>query len=242
MENKIYEMYDNFDEQFWYIQIRRDLLDKSIKNLNSKKLTIADIGCGVGRHYNTLSKYGEVLCIDNNKNAVSACKKRGIKDVILADALNTKIKSESVDVACALDIIEHIENDLDFLNELYRILKPGGKLILTFPAFDFLWSVDDDMAHHKRRYTKKSFKILVNKTEFKINKLSYRYFFIAVPTIAMFFLQKIKKKKVNSLSMSPNFLNKFLIKIGNLENSLITKGITLPFGVSMFAILEKSKN
>jgi len=242
MEHQIYELHDGFTEDFWYVIVRKDLLDKSIRKLKSKKLKLADIGCGVGRHYSTLSKYGRVFCIDNSKEAIAACKKRGIKDAILGDAINTKLDSESIDVVCALDIIEHLDDDLGFLKEVYRILKPGGKLILTFPAFNFLWCVDDEIAHHKRRYTTQSFKKLVKNTKFKFDKLSYRYFFIFLPSVFMFFFQKLKKDKVGSLSMSPKFLNKFLVKIGVFENSLTTKGVSLPFGVSIFASLEKPKN
>jgi len=239
METKVYNMHDEFDEDFWYVKVRNDLIEKTIPYYATDNLNIVDMGCGTGRQFDLLAIYGDVYCVDNNKKAIEACKKRGAEKLIFADVSDTKIKSKSIDYVVALDLIEHLDDDKGFLDEAYRILKPGGKLILTFPAFKSLWSVDDDMAHHKRRYTKKSFRNLVKSTDFKIKKLSYRYFFISIPSMFLFLLQKIKRKKVNSLNMSPRFLNRFLTAIGNFENSLITKNIGMPFGISIFSVLKK---
>jgi len=240
MEKKVYEMHDKFEEAFWYIEVRKDLINELLNSLDlEKNSTLADFGCGPGRHYEVLSKYGNVLCVDNNKEALEACKKRGIKETLLADVTKTGIKSESLDVICAMDLMEHLEDDLKFLKDARRILKKDGIMILTTPAFEFLWSIDDELAHHKRRYTKNMLEKLAKKAGFKVELISYRYFYIFLPSLLIFQLQKLKSKKKNSLKMTPPFANKLLVKIMRHENKKIAGGKGYPFGVGLIALLRK---
>lgn len=240
MEKKVYDMHDDFEESFWYVEVRNDLLDGLMEKLNlGENARIADLGCGTGRHYKTLSKHGRVTCIDNSKQAIDACKRRGAKDARVADVMKTGVKADSLDAACAMDLIEHLDDDKGFLEEMQRVLKTGGALVLTTPAFDFLWSVDDEMAHHKRRYTRKRLEKLAEDTGFKVNYISYRYFYIFLPSLIIFKLQKMKKRQTNSLEMTPGKMNNLLTRVMRRENRQIAKGRKYPFGVGIIAILKK---
>ena len=248
MEKSNFDLYSEFGHNFWYIKARQDLLSKLIKKTsikNNKNAVILDAGCGAGFNYPALNKFGDVYNLDLSNDALKICKKRKLKHIYKSDICHTSFKDKKFDLICSIELLEHIPKEEAFTNEIYRILKKDGYLILTVPAYNFLWGVDDELAHHQRRYTIKRLKKVFEKNKkFKIKFISYRYFFLFFPTVPLFIIQKIKnmlyKKKSNSLSFTPSFMNKILIKIMKLENTLLSSGIKFPFGVGIVCIIKKT--
>ncbi|MCA9497452.1 MAG: class I SAM-dependent methyltransferase [Nanoarchaeota archaeon] len=246
MEKINYQTYDSFEGDFWYILSRQDLLEKIFSKFlkrGKKKLKILDLGAGTGFNYDAASKFGEVHCLDFEKAAIKSCKKKGIKHTYLGDAHNLDMfKDSTFDVVMAIELIEHLDDDSKALSEVKRVLKKGGYFIGTTPAHKHLWSVDDDLAHHKRRYSKKNLKSKLSKF-FKIEFLSYRYFFFYLPSLVLFNIQKllkrVSKKEKNSLSFTPGLLNKVLLKIMNFENTLLSKRVKLFLGVGFVFVCKK---
>nr|MBA4405425.1 hypothetical protein [Nanoarchaeum sp.] len=240
MEEYNFEVYSKFEKDFWYIKSRQDLLERIIKKYfkNKKDLKILDAGCGTGFNFKALSKFGEVHGVDLSNTALEECKKLDYKSLELKD-INSLGYENHFDLIVAIELIEHIDNDGETINNFKKYLKEDGILIITTPAFKFLWSKDDELAMHKRRYSKKRLKKIINASGLKIKYLSYRYFLFFLPASLIFLIQKNRKKKKNSLEYTPKWTNKILLNYMKFENWIISKGAKFPIGIGFIAISQK---
>ena len=138
-----------------------------------------------------------------------------------------------------LDVIEHIENDYDFLeNTVNKLLKNDGKVIITVPAYQFLFGRHDIELKHYRRYNLKMMKELCNKTSFKIKKAHYFYASLVLPRLISKLLNK--DDRINNWKYSKNhILTKFFEGLLNLDYFICKKMNKLSFGLSLFIVLER---
>ena len=114
---------------------------------------ILDIGCGAGNMIHHLTQYGQVKGIEVDERPVKMAQARGY-DVQQADATRRiPFDDGTFDLVTALDVIEHVDDDVKLISEARRVLKPKGLLLITTPAFQWLWSHNDVLNAHKRRYT-----------------------------------------------------------------------------------------
>jgi len=244
MQKQNYEIYDTFDDGFWYVHTRRDLLNKLLKtHINKIDNEILDLGCGTGFNYKTLNKYGKVTNLDYHIEPLRTCKRKGIPNIIKGDAQNLRFTNNSFDIVTAIELLEHLDDDEKAIKEIHRVLKNHGVFIFTVPAHKQLWSSDDILAEHKRRYSKKELKYKLNKY-FKIRYISQRYFLLFIPTVMVFIFQKFKlkktKEKINSLTLTPKILNNILKNIMSIENFIISKSIRLPIGIGWVGVAMKT--
>lgn len=243
MRKYLYEdLYQLEDKHWWHISKRKIVRDLLFQNISSsKKLKILDVGCGAGRNLEELKNLGETFGIDSSKEAILFCKKRGLKSIILSKAEATKFQSSEFDIVMLLDVLEHTDDEKT-LKEVYRILKPGGILLLTVPAFPWLWSKWDEVLHHKRRYTKKSISELLKHYSFNILKISYMLSFLVVPA----FMIRLIKSRFSTNNYSSDFkinsgiINTFLLFITKVEKFFILK-LSIPFGTSLICVAKKDE-
>ena len=164
------------EDKYWWFVGRKNVI-RSLINITyrgRKDLNILDIGCGTGSILNILSEYGRVLGSDISETALSFCKKRGFTNLIKTSADDLKLESESFDLVTAFDILEHLENDKKALREFYRVCRKGGNILITVPAYRFLWSEHDRALGHKRRYVRGEIREKVRSAVFRIKKMSYK--------------------------------------------------------------------
>lgn len=246
MEKDLFDSYDEFKENFWYIYARRSLLDGLLKRyIKKKNVEVLDLGCGTGFNNPSLVKYGKVTSVDLLKGPLESCKRKGIKNLVQADATKLPFEDNTFDLVAAIELMEHIPNDNLAISEIKRVLKPNGVFIFTVPAHKSLWSSDDEMAHHERRYSKKELVRLLS----GMKKLQFgqRYSFIFLPSFIIFNIQKILNRnrkglrKTSSLDMTPGFANSILKMIMGLENYLISKGFSFPIGIGWFGVFRNKK-
>lgn len=241
MKKYLYDDLYYLEEKHWWHVSKRRIVQSLIENYNRiKKPKILDVGCGTGKNIEGLLKYGEVWGLDNSLDAIKFCRRRGLKNLKLGHAEKTDLKSESFDIITILDVLEHTD-DNKTLQEMQRILKRSGILIITVPAFTWLWSEWDKVLHHKRRYNLESLTATLNNNNFKIIKITYLYSFLVVPTLIV---RRIKEKLFNEKHYPSDFLlsnpilNKILGFLANMEFKLAQK-MFFPIGTTLLVICQK---
>ncbi len=228
------------EESYWWFVSRRKLIEEFIKILTiGKQYIVLDVGCGTGANTVMIQKYGKVIGLDISVNALEKARSRDIRDLVLGSALELPIRNESIDIIVATDVIEHLKDDTKALKEFYRVLKPNGHVIITVPAYNFLWSEHDIALGHYRRYTSNMIYRCAKNVGFKVIKLSYSFFLLFPLAVFMRILRKKVSNEPKALIPNiPYWLNVFLVKFQTLENSLL-KYINFPFGLSIFIVLKK---
>lgn len=226
------------EDSFWYRARRKliqNLLRKTLSFPKRKKLKILSIGVGTGDELKILNKFGNIYVLDINKKALDLVPNEFCYKKKLGDACELPFKKDFFDVVVAFDVLEHISNHKSAIKEIYRVLKKNGFFVFSVPAFQFLFSSHDKALDHKRRYSEKRLRLLLN--SFKERRLFYWNFFM-FPYSMLRLLKKNSKPKVESDKV-PLIIDKFCFNLLNLENFLIKKGIKFPFGVSIFGIFKK---
>lgn len=244
-----YERMYRFEDSNWWFVGRHRLIVQLLKDLKLPgNLRILDIGCGTGAMLDQLSAFGSVVGADFSEEALAFCRKRGERTemdyrLVRADARQLPFQSESFDVVTAMDIIEHIDQDKTAMAEMLRVLKPGGRLLATVPAYMALWSGHDVALHHHRRYTAAGFRDVARRAGFTVEHLSYTVAAL-LPLVALFrrieraFHDPKKPPKANVVPV-PGFVNRLLLAMMDFETQLVRR-INLPFGVTVVAVARKA--
>lgn len=244
MELRRYDILYKYEADFWWFKGRRILLKRILKSLNNhSSLKILDTGSCTGYNLHLLNKYGKAYGVDVEKKAVEYCKKRGLKRMtLLKNGMKLPFQNNSFDVITCLDVLEHIEEDEKYLHELYRVLKPKGKLIIFVPAIKLLWSQLDVKSHHQTRYTISTLKNKIRKTKFLLKEIKYFNYILFWPMLPVRLIQKLPFFKSNEfgseLIVNNKLINKLLFYIFAFD-VWSTKWFSPPVGVSIFLIAEK---
>jgi len=231
-----YEKMYKMEESYWWFAGKRYLVESFIRKYykQKNKLNILDVGCGTGIIMSTLSKYGKVYGIDASELAVKFCQKRKLKNVKKAFVQNLPFKDNQFDIVTCLDLLYHkaIKDDLKAMKEINRVIKKGGRLVLTDSAMMCLYGAHD-LAHHGiRRYSKEELKEKLLKSGFKIEKISYYNtalfpFVLIKRKIEKFLKPKKSKSDVQDINPIINWILKKLFKF----EFFFLKFIDYPFGV-----------
>jgi len=218
----------------WWFKARKNIVKNTLsKEIPKKKNKILEIGCGYGIMTELLQEYGQIDGIDSNKECYAYLHKNLNGHFINANFMTYRI-NQKYDIIALFDVLEHIENDKKAITKISNLLENRGKLILTVPAYMFLWSNHDLINDHYRRYTKTELKNLILKNKFKIKKISYFNTFL----FPIAFLDKMTcKKKTKGLNPG-EIINSVLYFIFDIESKILPH-INFPFGVSILVIAEK---
>jgi len=140
------------DRHWWYVG-RRRILEGVVDSLALPGgAEILDAGCGSGRNLEWLARFGAVTGLELSEDSLEYARRRAIGSVVAGSVEDIPLADESFDLVTSFDVIEHVD-DLRALRELHRLLRPGGRLLVSVPAYPFLWSEHDARNHHRRRYT-----------------------------------------------------------------------------------------
>ena len=235
---RIFEQEENY---WWYLGMRKIsevLLDSVTK---SSSLKILDAGCGTGGMMLFLKKFGDVSGIDISPEALKYCQKRGLKQTKKSSIEKILLNDEKFDLVTSFDVLYHqwVKNDLLVLREFYRVLKPGGYLLLRVPAYNWLRGKHDEVIKTRHRYTKNELVQKVKLSGFKILRSSYANT-ILFP-IAFFKRSSerfLPESKTSDIKPLPKIINNLLTRILYLEAIIITK-FSFPFGLSLFVLAQK---
>jgi len=226
------------EDRYWWFVGRRRLAVGLAAKYGAKGLAL-DIGCGTGAATLALSDLCEVTGADMSSEALEFARSRGCARQVLADGQALPFRSGSFDVVMGLDVYEHIPDDVRAFEETFRVLKAGGHLVMSVPAFKFLWSPHDVALMHHRRYTARELRHKLEAAGFQVQRLSYSVFFLFPFVLVSRILEKFKHGPAKaSLPPVPDALNSALIGIQSAEAAVIAN-VSLPWGSSVVAVAKK---
>jgi SAM-dependent methyltransferase len=229
------------ESHYWWFVARRGLAFRLLRGALPRVVhpRVLDLGCGTGAFAVELAAHGELIGADMSRLALDFARSRGSFGLVQADGSALPFRSESFDAAIGLDVFEHIERDEAALAECARILRPGGVLILTVPAFRALWGPHDVALHHFRRYRRAEVKVRLKSAGLCPVRLSYSVFFLFPLVLLIRLFEKRRKGPAEaSLPSVPKWLNSLLIRLGAFEAALV-KIAPLPWGSSVVAVARK---
>lgn len=242
MKTFLYKDLFNQEEKHWWHKAKRKSIEALFKKHIplSKSPIILDVGCGTGKNADYFSKFGNVFGLDASQKAIKFCKKRGLKNILLGSAEKMPFKKNQFDVLLMLDVLEHID-DKKSLDESFRVLKKTGLIIITVPAYKWLWSKWDEILHHKRRYNHSELESVLSKSGFKMIKSSYLYSFLLIPVVVARTIKSATSKDNYSSDFSINsvFIDKLFSLLADVERFLMLYTY-VPFGLSIVAIAKKN--
>jgi len=239
-----YEILFRIEENHWWHSARRAIVLDWVRQRYPARddLDILDAGCGTGLLLQQLQPLGRVEGVDISEEALEFCRKRGLANVRLADVLELPFGAESFDVVTALDVLEHLDDDVAALREFGRVLKPGGRVFMFVPAHRWLWSLQDEVSHHRRRYTARKLRETVEGSGLHIERQSYVSTFL-MPVIVLgrqWLKVWLRFREANTENdLHPAWSNGALKKVFLAEIPVLRR-TNMPFGASLLCVARKA--
>lgn len=247
MQRAAYEATSSFEATHWWFLSRRDLFLEQVrtaareiqasKSDASAPLALLDYGCGTGFNLSFLSQFGEVTGADiASESLIDFQKAHGFRLVDLRG--DTSSLQAAFDIITALDVLEHLDDDVGGLRMLAGFLKPGGQVVLTVPAYQWLWGGEDELSLHKRRYTRHMLIRACQLAGLQIQFISYFNLSI-LPFAAMtIWFKRIwsPRRALQESNLTPTapWLNRLLYSVSAFENRRIGRGrLVVPAGASL---------
>jgi len=242
MKKDVYSRHIKNYQNHWWFKARKNIIGEVLKqNIKKKNYEILDYGAGSGTNINMLAKFGFVYVYEKDKKTQKYLNKKFNNNKKIKVVGKKYLLKKKFDLIVAADVVEHIKNDKKIIDQFHKKLKNSGLLMLTVPAFNFLYSKKDIALKHYRRYNLNEIKELIT-SKFKYKKLTYYNFFLFFPIVIPIILFKILNVQfIDSVEKTPNVIvNKLFYYIFNLEKFLI-KFINFPFGISLILLAKKIK-
>lgn len=248
LNEKLLAKFFEVETTHWWWTGRKKIVSELLSYyLNGKTNVILDGGCGTGAGIIYLGAFGTIYGVDLSPVAIQFCKKRGLKNVMIGNILKLPFENNKFDLVCLMDVIEHIKEDKAAIKEAYRVLKPGGYLLMTMPALPFIYSNHDKKQGHFKRYTKRTLFNLFNNTAFKEIKISYFNIFLSPPIIFIRLISRLGgpftkladyDSKLNYDIIKHKNINFLLTSILSSETIILSK-YNIPFGISFLTLHKK---
>ncbi len=235
-----YDAMYRFEDSYWWYVARRALAIELLRNEidGHDAIRILDVGCGTGANMSAFSRLALTIGIDTSMDAVHFCKKRGIETVAVSPVEDLPFAPGAFDIVTVLDVLEHTEDDLKCLREIHRVSRTAGLILITVPAYGFLWSEHDEALRHRRRYTAHELRNKLVITGFEVVRTSYFISTMFFPILAFRIWQGLRKNSTQprtSHHILPVPINAALVALLALERKVFQR-INLPFGVSIVAL------
>lgn len=258
MQQHTYAIMDEVEGSHWWFVGRRAILDTFLKDIVKRlesrnqvanaepakagtpnSLHILDVGCGTGANIEMLSAYGDAEGVDVSDDALEFCRRKGLK-VQKGLAEKLPFEDEAFELTTALDVVEHLDDDIAGLKEMFRVTKRGGYSLIFVPAFMWLWGVQDDISNHRIRYTKSQIVERLQKSGYTIERATYANWTFFAPILGGRVFMKItgiKPESENNINISA--LNGIFGRLFASER-LWLKNFNFPFGVSIVVVAKKN--
>jgi 2-polyprenyl-3-methyl-5-hydroxy-6-metoxy-1,4-benzoquinol methylase len=246
MDASLYDELHRVEQTHWWFRARRQivwsLVDRYIGGEPGRRLKICELGCGTGGNLAAVADKHDVVGIECSPQAL-AYARQSLGDRVQPGRLPNEINlpPASFDVVLLTDVLEHIENDTDSARSALNLLRPGGIVVATVPAYQWLYSPRDVQHHHFRRYSKQKFSKLWKHADAEVLLLSHynTVLFAPAATIRMASKFVIRSNKCGDLAVPPRPINQTLAKVMGSEANLLGR-FPMPFGLSLVTVTKKT--
>jgi SAM-dependent methyltransferase len=243
MKEHTYPIMFRIEQSHWWYTGRRKILANFVadicRRVTDRRPRILDVGCGTGANLLMLSEYGDAEGVDISTDALAFCRERGLDQVKVGAGEELPYDDATFDLVTALDVVEHMDDDLAGLREMRRVLRPGGRVLLFVPTFMFLWGVQDDVSNHRRRYRLPELRRVLEQAGFEVERTTYANITFFLPILLVRKLMRvtgIKAESENNITVSS--LNGLLGSVFGAE-SVVLRHMNIPFGVSGLCVARK---
>lgn len=241
MERIVYDRMAEHDSSHWWYRARRDILADYVARYAGLRADarILEIGCGTGHNLPMLARFGQVeaIEIDDAARAIASTRlDRPVGDAPLPQLPG--IERGAYDLIAVLDVVEHIADDVAALKAMGDCLKPGGKILITVPAHQWLWSAHDVVNHHQRRYSKASLDAAIRAGGLRHNGLRYFNSLLFPLAVAARLAGRLTGKDDSDDSPPPAPVNALFEKVFAIERHLIGR-VPMSPGVSIITLATK---
>jgi len=230
------------DEFWWYVGRRRillDLLGSHFGHDGNSKPMLLDLGCGTGATLMAVGYRTRAIGVDTSPLALIACKRRGLGGrVVRCDLVAPPFRDKSFDVVMLLDVLEHMADDRETLREACRLLRCGGLLMVTVPAYPFIWGGEDYVSEHHRRYLRGSLKALIAGAGIHVRRSTYfnTLLFPVMAAVILFRRFCVPESRFRSnVRPLPVLMNKFLSAVFSIERFFL-RWLSFPYGGSILCL------
>ena len=236
------QYHDLGPDYFWLAGKRKLALALLSRHLPPTDRTrrILDVGCGPGHDLDDLRALGTVVGLDASLPALQLCRARDPQSLVVCAAGGVApFPERTFDLLVLLDVLEHVDDDATCLSDCERLLRPGGRLLITVPAFRWLWGRHDTAYGHRRRYTVKELRTKLRAAGFTVERVTYVEWLFTLP---MWVMRRIKallpgwSSRDDFVRVAP-WLNRLLTTVITAELPWLTRGGP-PWGVSIIGIAQ----
>jgi SAM-dependent methyltransferase len=227
----------------WWFTARRDIVLAVAGRFLPEGAAILDVGCGTGYFLEGAGSRYDAWGVDPSPLAVALCRARGLERVVEGSAYDlSAVADRRFEAAFFLDVIEHLDDDARALREALRVLAPGGLVIITVPAFMFLWSEHDVVNQHRRRYRRPQLAALLREVGLGVERLTYFNFFLFPLATADRLASRLAGRRVEAeLTVPRPWVNRLMGGTFRSERWRVAdpgRG-AFPFGLSLLAVGRK---
>jgi SAM-dependent methyltransferase len=240
MERAVFDRMAELDSRHWWFVARRRILGDLIAREVPlpAKARILEIGCGTGHNFEMLGRFGTIDALEIDEGARALASSRLGREIGTAPLPElTGVPDGAYDLIALLDVLEHIEEDQASLASIKRKLAPGGRILITVPANEWMWSAHDAAHHHHRRYSKAGLRKVIDSAGLKIETLTYFNTLLFPLAAAARIAGKLMGKKESDDTLPPAPVNSLFGAVFGLERHLVGR-VPLPAGVSLVALLS----
>jgi SAM-dependent methyltransferase len=227
---------------WWFRGRRRILLDVLRKAIDPGRglPRILDYGCGSGGNTSAYASVGSVVGLEPDAAAIRLAHARGGAQYCRGHGTRLPFRGGVFDAVVASDVLEHIEDDVAAVAEIARVMRPGGVVIISVPAHQWLFSEHDAALHHFRRYSKAGIRHVLGRGGLRIRRLSY---WNAVLFPAICFRRLVARRRTanrprSDMASAPWLINEALAGLLAGE-AAVFRHASLPWGVSLIALAER---
>lgn len=188
MEYAVYAVEAEVEATHWWFTERRRLFGRLIRSMVlPPDAKILDVGTSTGTNLRMLRDLGFTRCegLDSSELAVRWCAEKGYGKVTLGNVCELPFPDGTFDLILATDVIEHVDDDMTALREIRRVLKPGGRVLVTVPAFKVLWGLQDEVAQHKRRYRAHELLARIDAANLHVGQRFYFNYLLFLPILCV---------------------------------------------------------